>query len=220
MNRRSFSLQLAGAASFAALGGMASLPRRAFAQGTPVAGTDYEKLSQPAPIETPGKIEVLEFFWYACPHCFHFEPVLEPWVQKLPSDVRFIRVAAAFGEYRKEFHQRLYYTLDALNLVGALHAKVFDRFHVQHRPIDREADLVDFARDNGLDPNKFKQTFNGFTVQTRIARANMLATAYEVDGTPEIGVQGRFRTAPSMAGDEVRSLAVTDYLINLSRKAA
>jgi thiol:disulfide interchange protein DsbA len=219
MDRRSFSLKLAGAAGLAVLGGAASWPRRAFAQAAPVAGTDYERLSQPAPVESPGKIEVLEFFWYACPHCFHFEPTLEPWVQKLASDVRFIRVAVAFGEYRKEFHQRLYYTLEALNLVGALHEKVFERFHVQHRPIDREADLVDFARENGIDPDKFKQTFNGFTVQTRLARANMLTQAYEVDGTPEIGVQGRFRTAPSMAGDEARSLAVTDYLINLSRKA-
>jgi thiol:disulfide interchange protein DsbA len=220
MNRRSFSVQMAGAASLAALGGMAALPRVAFGQGAPVAGTDYVRLTQPAPIESPGKIEVLEFFWYACPHCFHFEPVLEPWVRKLPPDVRFIRVAVAFGEYRKEFHQRLYYTLEALNLVDALHAKVFQRFHVQHRPIDREADLVDFAHENGIDPDKFKQTFNGFSVQTRISRADRLAEAYEVDGTPEIGVQGRFRTAPSMAGDEVRSLAVTDYLINLSRKAA
>lgn len=219
MNRRSFSLQLAGAASFAALGGVAALPRHALAQDVPVAGEEYVRLAQPAPVESPGKVEVLEFFWYACPHCFHFEPVLEPWVQKLAPDVRFIRVAVSFGEYRKEFHQRLYYTLEALNLVDALHAKVFQRFHVLRRPIDREADLVEFARENGIDPDKFKQTFNGFTVQTRIARADALAQAYEVDGTPEIGVQGRFRTAPSMVRDEARSLAVTDYLINLSRKA-
>jgi thiol:disulfide interchange protein DsbA len=221
MNRRSFSLQVASAAALATLAGELAWPRQAAAaESAPVVGQDYQRLAQPAPIESAGKIEVLEFFWYACPHCWHFEPVLEPWAHRLPADVRFMRVPVAFGEFRKEFHQRLYYTLEALDLVDTLHAKVFQRFHVQHRPIDREADLVDFARENGLDAEKFKQTFNGFTVQTRIARANAQTEAYGVDGTPEVGVQGRFLTAPSMAGDETRALAVTDYLINLSRKAS
>jgi len=220
MKRRTFSSHCLGAASAAALGGLGLAPWLAHAEAPPVDGQEYARLSSPVSIESPGKVEVLEFFWYACPHCFHFEPVLEPWVKQLPADVRFRRVHVSFGEFRKEFHQRLYYTIEALNLVDTLHAKVFERFHVQHRPIDREADLIEFARENGVDPDKFKSTFNGFTVLTRGKQADRLTEAYQVDGTPEIGVQGRFRTAPSMVRDEPRSLAVTDYLINLSRKSA
>jgi thiol:disulfide interchange protein DsbA len=218
MNRREFSLQLAGVAgAAAALAGLGVAPTVALAQGLPVEGTDYRKLTQPVQMQPTGKVEVVEFFWYACPHCFHFEPTLEPWVHKLPADVHFRRIPVGFDDVRKEFHQRIYFTLEAMNQVDALHAKVFDRFHVQHRPIDREADAWQFAQENGLDVAKFKEIFNGFSMQTKIAQANRLTEAYQIDGVPMLGVQGRYLTAPSMSGD--RSLLVADFLINQVRKA-
>jgi thiol:disulfide interchange protein DsbA len=220
MNRRAFSLQLAGVAGAAALAA-GGWPRGALAQGGgPVEGTDFRKLKQPVATASPGKVEVIEFFWYACPHCFHFEPMLEPWVAKLPADVHFRRVPVGFNDVRKEFHQRIYYTLEAMNQVEALHAKVFARFHVQHRPIDREADAWQFAQENGLDVAKFKEIFNGFSMQSKIAHANSLTDAYQVDGVPELGLQGRFTTSPSMAGDEAKTLVVADALIDRLRKSA
>jgi thiol:disulfide interchange protein DsbA len=220
MNRRAFSLQLAGVAGAAALAA-GGWPRGALAQGGgPVEGKDYEKLKQPVAMASTGKIEVLEFFWYACPHCFHFEPTLEPWVAKLPADVHFRRVPVGFNDVRKEFHQRIYFTLEAMNQLEAMHAKVFARFHVQHKPIDREADALQFAQENGLDVAKFKEILNGFSMQTKIAQANRLTDAYQIDGVPELGLQGRFVTAPSMAGDEVKALQVADVLIERLRKGA
>jgi thiol:disulfide interchange protein DsbA len=220
MNRRVFSLQLAGLAGAAALAA-GGIPRGASAQGgTPVEGKDYNKLKQPVTMTATGKIEVVEFFWYACPHCFHFEPTLEPWVAKLPADVHFHRIPVGFNDVRKEFHQRLYYTLEAMNQVEALHAKVFARFHVQHKPIDREADALQFAQENGLDVAKFKDILNSFGMQSKINQANRLTEAYEIDGVPELGVQGRFTTGPGTAGGEVQALQVLDYLIDRVRKGA
>jgi thiol:disulfide interchange protein DsbA len=222
MNRRAFSLQLTGivGAAGAALAGLGAWPTATQAQGNPAEGTDYVKLKQPVAMQATGKVEVVEFFWYACPHCFHFEPTLEPWVHKLPADVHFRRVPVGFNDARKEFHQRIYFTLEAMNQVEALHTKVFERFHVQHKPLDREADVLQFAQDNGLDPAKFKEIFNGFSMQTKIAQADRLTEAYEIDGVPEIGIQGRYVTAPSMSGTEPKSLLVADFLINQVRKAA
>jgi len=218
MNRRAFSLQLAGVAGAAALAA-GGLPLRALAQGAaPVEGKDYQKLKQPVTMASTGKIEVVEFFWYACPHCYHFEPTLEPWVAKLPPDVHFRRVPVGFNDVRKEFHQRLYFTLEAMNQVDALHAKMFARFHLQHKPIDREADALQFAQENGLDAAKFKDILNSFSMQTKIAQANRLTEAYGIDGVPELGIQGRYTTGPSMAGGEPQALQVAEFLVDRVRK--
>jgi thiol:disulfide interchange protein DsbA len=219
MNRRLFSLQLAGIAGAAAVA--AGFPPGAFAQGAgPVEGKDFQKLKQPVAMASTGKIEVVEFFWYACPHCFHFEPTLEPWVAKLPADVHFRRIPVGFNDVRKEFHQRLYFTLEMMNQLEPLHGKVFARFHVQRKPIDREADALQFAQENGLDVAKFKDTFNSFGMQAKINQANRLTEAYGIDGVPELGLQGRFTTGPSMAGDETKALIVADTLIDRVRKGA
>jgi len=220
MNRRAFSLQLAGIAGATALAGLGAAPGLVLAQGAPVEGKEFIKVKQPIPGQATGKIEVVEFFWYACPHCYHFEPMLEGWVQKLPADVHFRRVPVGFGDVRKEFHQRLYFTLETMNQVDAMHAKVFARFHQQHKPIDHEADAVKFAQDNGLDAVKFKEIFNSFSMQTKIGQANRLTEAYGIDGVPELGIQGRYLTSPSMAGDELKALAAADYLIGQVRKGA
>jgi len=214
MNRREFSLQLAGLAGAAALASL-GLPARA-ADGTPVDGKDYTRLSKPLPMNATGKVEVVEFFWYGCPHCFAFEPTLEPWAAKLPPDVHFVRVPVAFDAL-KEIHQQIYYTWDALGLVEQMHRKTFDRFHVAHKPINREDDMLAFAKENGLDAAKVKAAWESFGVQTRMHQAKRLSEDYGVDGVPEIGVQGRFTTSPAMGGP-VAALATTDYLINVVRK--
>ena len=218
MNRREFSLQLAGVAGVAALAAL-GLPLSAFAQaGTPEEGKDFNRLKTPIDMPRTGKVEVVEFFWYGCPHCFAFEPTLEPWVGQLPADVHFRRVPVQFGALY-EIHQQIYFTWEVLGLVDQMHAKTFNRFHVQHKPINREEDMLAFAQESGLDVAKVKAAWNGFAVRTRMGQAKDLADRYGIDGVPTIGIHGRYTTAPSMNGAK-GCLATTDSLVNSLRKSA
>lgn len=216
MKRRELTLRLAGAAGLAALGvraGAASVPGL-------VEGQDYAVLKQPVHLAPTGKVEVSDFFWYGCPHCYAFEPVLEPWAAKLPADVHFLRVAYGFDEALREVHQQIYYTWEAMGLVEQMHAKTFDRFHKERKPINTEDDMLQFATESGLDAAKVKAAWEGFGVHTRLAQAREFCDNYGVDFVPQLGIQGRFLTAPSMAGDGPKALAAADSLINLVRKGA
>jgi len=218
MNRREFSLQLAGVAGAAALSAL-GLPGAASASpGTPVEGTDYTLLKTPLNLPRTGKVEVIEFFWYGCPHCNAFEPTIEPWIAKLPADVHFHRVPVQFNALQ-EIHQRIYYTWEALGLVDRMHAKTFARFHVQRKPINSEDDMLEFARENGLDAAQVKSTWDGFGITSKIRQALQLSDDYRVDGVPMIGIQGRYTTSPSMGGAQ-ECLATTDTLVAQLRKTA
>ena len=207
MQRRDFSAGLLAA-------GALSLAPAAFAQK---AGTDYRVLSQPAPVEAPaGKIEVVEFFWYSCPHCNAFEPTLEAWSKKLPADVVLRRVPVAF---RDDFvpQQRLFYTLEALGRLD-LHGKVFQAIHQERQPTNREDTILAWAQKNGLDRAKFQELYNSFSVQTKTRRASQLQDAYRVEGVPALGVAGRFYTDGEMTGQMPRALQVVDYLVGEIRQ--
>jgi thiol:disulfide interchange protein DsbA len=218
MNRRDFSLQLAGVAGMTALCSL-GLPGVAFAQaGVPVEGKDYNKLKTPINLPKTGKVEVIEFFWYGCPHCNAFEPTIEPWIAKLPADVHFRRVHVQFDAL-KEIHQQVFYTWEVMGLVDQMHVKTFARFHVAHKPINSESDMLAFAQESGLDVAKVKQAWNSFSVQTKMRQAKQLSEDYGVDGVPMIGIHGRFTTSPSMGGMK-ECLATTDYLVNSLRKSA
>ncbi len=218
MNRREFSLHLAGVAGLAALASL-GLPELAFAApGAPVAGTDYTALQTPLVLPKTGKVEVMEFFWYGCPHCYAFEPTIEPWIAKLPADVNFHRVPAAFSA-RWELHQQIYYTWEALGVVDTMHRKTFDRFHKTGKPIDSLEDLLAFAQESGLDPAKVKQAWGSFGVRTRMSQAQQLVEGYRVDGVPTIGIHGRYTTSVSQGGAQ-GCLATTDALVAQLRKTA
>ena len=151
MNRRNFSQSVtAGAAAWvAALGGAAGVPH-VLAQGGPVEGVHYVKLSQPAPVSAPtGKIEVVEFFWYGCPHCNALEPALEAWIKRLPADVAFRRVPVAFSATH-ESHQKLFYGLEAMGQLEAMHRRIFAAIHTQQQRLDREADQLAFLKAQGV----------------------------------------------------------------------
>jgi thiol:disulfide interchange protein DsbA len=212
MNRRDFTTLGLGAA----FAGLVVAPA-ARAQGAPVEGRDYVKLSQRQPVQDPKRLEVIEFFWYGCPHCFAFEPQLDAWSKKVPDYVAFRRVPVGFTALH-ETHARLFYTLEALQQVEAMHRKVFNAIHQQHRRLDKEADIVAFATENGLDATKFTEAFKSFGVATKVRQAKALTDAYKIDGVPSLGVQGRYFTSGSLAGSNERALAATEYLINLSRK--
>jgi thiol:disulfide interchange protein DsbA len=215
MNRREFS-----AAAGVVLGAVAlGLPQLALAQRQAQEGKDFRALEQRAPTEAPpGKIEVVEFFWYSCPHCNAFEPKLNAWLKsRLPADVVFRRVPVAF---RDDFvpQQRLYYTLEALGKVDELHDKVFAEIHQQRNPTNREEQILAFAERNGLDRAKFKELYNSFTVQTKVRKATQLQNAYEVQGVPALGVAGRYYTDGDLAGNMDRALQVVEFLVGEARK--
>ena len=211
MNRREFSAHLLAAAAATTLADAAQAQG-----GTPVEGTHYVKLNQPLQVPN-GKIEVIEFFWYGCPHCNAFEPALDAWAKKLPADVNFRRVPVAFNE-RYVAHQKIFYALDAMGLIPTMHRKVFYAIHSERQRLDQPADIGAFMQKNGVDSAKFLEQYNSFTVQTKVRQASKLAAEYKIDGVPAIGVHGRYFTSGALAGSTDASLAVADYLIGRVRK--
>lgn len=216
MNRREFSQGAACLAGASLMG----FPGLALAQARkPEDGKDYKSLDKPVPVEAPrGKIEVIEFFWYSCPHCNAFEPQLVSWIKRQPADVVVRRVPVAF---RDDFvpQQRLYYTLEAMGKVEELHAKVFEAIHVQRQATNREESILAFAEKNGLNRAKFQELYNSFGVSSKARRAAQLQNAYGVEGVPALGIAGRYYTDGTLAGTMDRALRVTDYLIAEARKA-
>lgn len=213
MKRRDFSLHLAGAG----LGLMLAPAVRA--QGGPVEGQHYVKLSTPVPAPLPAgkKVEVIEFFSYACPHCNDFDPMLEGWIKRLPPDVYFHRVPVAFNA-RWVALQKMFYALENLGkLDDALHKKIFYTVHAQGHFIGTEAEALAFAKANGVDEAKFTEAMKSFQLDNQIKRARTLAENYKIDGVPALGIQGRFYTSASLAGDYPKLLAVTDFLVQRGR---
>lgn len=215
MKRRQFSASLLGTG--AATCGWAGAAR---AQGGPIEGTHYVRLSQPVSAGPAGKIEVIEFFWYGCPHCNAFEPVLDAWSKKLPADVSFHRVPVAFSNEPFVAHQRIFYALDSLGLVEAMHRKVFYAIHNDRARLDKPADISAFMARNGVDAAKFMEAFDSFAVQAKAKQATLQAAAYKIDGVPALGLQGRYYTSGSLAGSNDKALAVADFLIQRIRRAA
>ena len=213
MQRRQFPTSLlgTGAAVFGWAGG-------AQAQGGPIEGTHYVRLTQPVAAGPAGKIEVIEFFWYGCPHCNAFEPALDAWSKKLPADVSFHRVPVAFSNEPFVAHQRIFYALDSLGLVAAMHRKVFYAIHSDRARLDKPADISAFMARNGVDTAKFMEAFDSFAVQAKAKQATQQAAAYKIDGVPAIGIQGRYYTSGSLAGTNEKALAVTDFLVQRVRK--
>jgi thiol:disulfide interchange protein DsbA len=218
MKRRKFAANLLGATV-----GMAGLGRFGLGQAqgaAPVEGKNYVRLNQPVPAAGGGKVEVIEFFWYGCPHCNDFEPTLDAWAKKLPPDVLFRRVPVAFREEPFGTHQRIYYALEAMDQVDAIHRKVYYAMHVERQRLDKAPDIAAFMAKNGIDSAKFLEVFNSFSVQTKARQAKQLSESYKIDGVPAMGIQGRYYTTGSLAGSPAQALVVTDYLIQQSRKGS
>lgn len=154
-------------------------------------GRDFRLISPPLAADK-SKIEVTEFFWYGCPHCFDFEPVLAAWVRKLPADVVFRRVPAIFPNNKWMPGARLFYTLEAMNLVEKLHADVFNAIHVERQRLDEEKVLFDWIAGKGVDPKKFSETWSSFGVQARAQQARELTQAAGLSGVPSVMVHGRY----------------------------
>ena len=209
MKRRDFSLVCG-----AIVAGAGFTQSTALAQGkAPEAGVDYLVLDKRVMVEAPaGKIEVVEFFWYNCPHCHAFEAAFDAWSKKAQKDVAVRRVPVAF---RDDFapQQRLYYALEAMGLVDKLHAKVFAAIHVEKKELTKGEAIADWVAKQGVDKAKFLEQYNSFSVATKASRATQLQNTYQITGVPALGVAGRYWTDGVMAKSLERALQVVDHLV-------
>ena len=181
------------------------------------AGKDYQKLERPVPSDVGvGKVELIEFFWYSCPHCNAFEPTFAQWIKNAPKDVVVRRVPVAF---RDDFapQQRLYFALEALGLLDTIHAKVFHAVHVERLPLNTDALIQAWIEKQGVDGKKFAEAYKSFGVVGKVKRAVQLQNEYRVEGVPSLGIAGRYYTDGTMAGGMERALKVAESLIAQSR---
>jgi protein dithiol oxidoreductase (disulfide-forming) len=216
VNRRDFSTHLIGV-GIATTGACVALPASAQADA-PREGAQFTRVEPPVLPAANGKIEVLEFFSYACPHCNAFEPAVDAWAKKLPADVSFKRVPVHFLMNAENF-ARTYYALETMGQVDALNRKIFAAVHVDRLRLDKPEDIAALVAKNGVDGAKFLSAFNSFSVATSVTRAKKLAESYRLDGVPTMAVQGRYVTSPGQAGNGERALAVVDFLVARARKA-
>jgi len=191
-------------------------PVSALAQAKP---DTYLVLNPPLPVETRGKIEAIEFFWYGCPHCYDFEPLIEPWAKKLPSDVQFRRIPAVFNNPQWTFDAQIFYAFEALGLVEKLHRPLFDAIHRDRLRTNEPAAFDEWLRKHDVDPKKFDDVMKSFSVQSKTRRSAQLSLAYRITGTPAMAVQGTYTINLS---EEVPTfsamLQTADYLIGVARK--
>ncbi|MBT9567524.1 MAG: thiol:disulfide interchange protein DsbA/DsbL [Thiobacillus sp.] len=179
-------------------------------------GHDYTRLKNAQPVATGKKIEVLEFFWYRCPHCFQLEPGLTTWLKTLPKDAQIRRVPAVFREDWAP-GAKLYYTLEQMGLLDRLHHKVFDAYHVENINLNDPAVLGGWIAKQGVDRKKFESIYNSFSTQSKVMKGARLSSAYGITGVPAFIIDGKFSTSISMARSEPRLFDVLDQLIAKAR---
>ena len=214
MQRRHFSQAVMGS-----IGALALTHEASWAQKAPFQeGIEYVTLDKRVPTEAgKGKIEVIEFFWYSCPHCNSFEPRFAEWMHKVAKDVEVKRVPVRF---RDDFEpqQRMYYVLEALDKVEALHGKLFHAIHVERQNLASAEALAQWGEKHGIPKAKFQELYASFGIVSKARRATQLQESFKVQGVPALGVAGRFYTDGSLAGSMERALQIVDYLVSEVRK--
>ncbi len=188
----------------------------AVAAGQPTEGVNYELINPPVATATPGRIEVVELFWYGCPHCYHFEPVLASWLKTKPEDVAFRRLPAVFANNWVP-HARAYFAAEALGQLDKLHKPLFDALHAQERPIFDEASLVAFAAEQGIPEQAFRDQYTDFSIDRKVREAMVATRDYGISGVPAVIVNGKYRTTVTMAGGQDELLKLIDYLVDKER---
>ncbi|HET7547985.1 MAG TPA: thiol:disulfide interchange protein DsbA/DsbL [Usitatibacter sp.] len=173
---------------------------------------DYALVAPPQPTESGGKIEVIEFFWYGCPHCYHLEPMVNAWLQKKPDDVVFKRVPAYPSESWGDL-ARVFYTVQAMGLLPQLHDKIFDAIHKERVNLGNKKIREQWLAQHGVDPAKYEQMEKSFTVVSDMARAKQMTINYKVDSVPRLVVNGKYYTSGELAGSPERIFAVVDELV-------
>jgi thiol:disulfide interchange protein DsbA len=182
-------------------------------------GKEYTRLATPQPT-TPGKIEIIEFFWYGCPHCYTIEPLIEAWAKQLPADVSFKREHIIWaGRPDLTPHAKIYYTLTAVGLADKYQLATFKAIQHDRIELRRENTLFDWVSKQGIDSNKFKTTYHSFAVQSQASRVEDMTKRYKIESVPAFVVNGKYLTSPAQIGKEDGTLTqVLDELIALERR--
>ena len=187
------------------------------AQAEPIeAGKQYVELSSAVPVAKPGKIEVVELFWYGCPHCYHFEPTINPWIAKLPDDVNFVRVPAMFGGVW-DLHGQMFITLQTMGVEAKVHSAVFEAIQKDGKKLATPEEMAEFLATQGVDKDAFLKTYNSFGVKGQVANAKRLGMAYQISGVPALIVNGKYRFDIGSSGGPEQALDVADQLIAKER---
>ena len=182
------------------------------------AGKEYVELAAPVSVQDSSKVEVVELFWYGCPHCYQFEPVLEPWVAELPEDVDFKRIPAMFGGVWN-MHGQVFLTLEQMQVDPKVHAAIFDAIHQQGLRLSTIDSMADFLANNGVDKDAFLKAYNSFAIKRQVEKAKKLAMQYQITGVPVMIVDGKYRFDLGSAGGPESALQVADFLIEQERSA-
>ena len=179
----------------------------------------FQKLPAPQPTSDPDRIEVVEVFWYGCPHCNSFQFFLEPWIEALPDHVRFVRMPAVFSDVW-ELHARAYYIAAALGVLDEIHPRIFAAIHDEGRPLETMAAVRGFFISQGVAASDFDRHANSFSVKSGLQRSVVMQGRYGLRGVPALIVNGRFLVSGSTAGSYPKVLEVTDALIAREHEAA
>ncbi len=176
-------------------------------------GVHYFELSEPQPVQTGDKIEVLELFWYGCPHCYDLEPVMEKWLKNKPKNVGYVRLPAVLRD-SWAFHAQVFYTFEALDLLGTLHQAFFDEIHKRKNRVRNLAELTPFLETHGVAKQTFLDAFNSFAVDSKMRHASMMSRRYQATGVPTIVVAGKYRLTVSSAGGHSQLLELVNFLVS------
>ncbi|MFV2057519.1 MAG: thiol:disulfide interchange protein DsbA/DsbL [Thiohalomonadales bacterium] len=178
----------------------------------------YEKISPAQPVSTDGKkVEVVEMFWYGCPHCNKLEPYVDRWVKKMPKNVVFVRTPAIFRP-DWELHARAYYTAEILGVVDKTHKAMFDAIHGKRQKMNTEKAIMDLYSKYGVSNDDFKRVFKSFAVEAKVRRAKDMSRRYGIKGVPALIVNGKYRTGAQQAGGNNKIFKVVNYLVELESK--
>ena len=178
-----------------------------------VAGKDYTVVANSVKVEVPGKIEVREFFWYGCPHCFTLEPHMQAWLKELPKDVRFVRTPASMNPVWEQ-GARGYYVMEALGVRKNIHLPLFHAIHKEGKQIFSQAEQANYLALYGIPQEKFNSLFNSFAITGKVAQGNRLAQQYQLSGVPAVVVNGKY----VVTGEDGKVTQVVNYLIQKERK--
>jgi protein dithiol oxidoreductase (disulfide-forming) len=176
-------------------------------------GVEYIKLATPVPTQNAEKIEVQEFFWYGCPHCFQFEPKLAAWVKNKPANVEFVRMPAPLNPNWMP-HTKTYYALEAMGRGDEFHVEIFNAMHVAKLKLFTPEAIADFLAQKGVDRTKFLDSYNSFAVNMRARKAEQLGNQYKITGVPALTVNGKYLISTNQSGGFDEVLNILSYLVN------
>ncbi|MEM1112904.1 MAG: thiol:disulfide interchange protein DsbA/DsbL [Pseudomonadota bacterium] len=197
---------------------LVALPLGACAQSANqwIEGTHYQLISTPIRTANPDKIEVTEFFWYGCGHCYNFEPMISTWKKALPEDVYFRGSPAAWNG-PMELHARAFYAAEAMGILDKMHMPIFQALNVDRRRLASEDEIASLFAANGIDEAEFRKAFNSFGVKSQTNQAGARARSAQITGTPELMVNGKYRIDTRAAGSQANMLKIAEYLIEKER---